>query len=395
MKTRILCLYENEMPTVSIFRENSKKNDQQRNTDTIIQSVKTLKTKDLNETDIIYLIRPNNSIAFWLACNAKKYGYFLVVFADDDLYDAHVNNHLDKRRRDYFRKCVPYADLICSSSPRIAEKLQPLSLGKRSVVQDTTVYEDEIQPYVLRNSEMVKIVYAAGTSHSPLFQKYIFPVLEKLSEELKDRFTLTFVGVHPEIPKEMIEKANIKYAPLMPLKEYREYMYRERFDVGLAPLNRDEFSRCKYFNKFLEYSMCGVMGLYSDTEPYTYVVKNRENGLLVGDDPQDWKAAVKESVLNADFRRKCIENAQIQLRRDFCLEANQKKSKNLAPELQNYCRKKTKQISGVSLTRQKILYRIKNTAEVVIAAWEFMRQNGIRTAAKKISSHVKYSREYK
>ena len=395
MQTRLLYLYENEMPTISIFRDNLAKRDQQYGTESRIESVKNVQRSSLEKADVLFLIRPNNSLALWLARLAKKTGRFLIVYADDDLYNATIEKYLDKTRRDFFRKILSYADLFCSSSPRIAEKYNALTDGKRSVVQDTTVYKNEIQPYLEKVNGMVKVVYAAGPSHSPLFMKFIFPILEELSEELKDRFSLTFVGVQPTIPQELINKAHITFAPLMPLKEYREYMYRERFDVGLAPLNHDEFSRCKYFNKYIEYSLCGIMGIFSNTEPYTYVVKDRTNGLLVEDNPQAWKAAIKESILNSQLRIQCIQNAQDHIQTDFSPEANNAKRLRLMPETERFHCIGNMKVNGVALFIRKAEYKVRHMLGMTITTLDYLRKNGISIVSKKVASHLHYSQKYR
>jgi len=44
--------------------------------------------------------------------------------------------------------------------------------------------------------------------------------------------------------------------------------------------------------KFLDYSMMGIATIASDRHPYNLTIKHGKNGLLVGDDPQEWLDAI-------------------------------------------------------------------------------------------------------
>ena len=132
--------------------------------------------------------------------------------------------------------------------------------------------------------------------------------------------TFAFVSVHPELND---RKNGIKcdYFPGMPLLEYRKFMKDNNFDIGLAPLEIDKFSKCKYFNKYIEYTTQGVVGIYSDTEPYTYVVKDGINGFLAHNTPESWYEKLKEAIQDASLRKECLNNAIAYLRENHTEEA--------------------------------------------------------------------------
>ncbi len=77
-----------------------------------------------------------------------------------------------------------------------------------------------------------------------------------------------------------------------------------RPDILLAPLDRSHTSRSKCPNKYLEYSVAGAAGIYSDTPPYSEVVADGQTGLLLGgDDEAAWTAALERLAGDATLRQ--------------------------------------------------------------------------------------------
>ena len=75
-------------------------------------------------------------------------------------------------------------------------------------------------------------------------------------------------------------------------------------DVLVAPLDSSRTSMSKCVNKYLEYSIAGAAGIYSDTAPYSQTVVDGRTGLLVrGDDEVPWSAAIARLVENAPLRQ--------------------------------------------------------------------------------------------
>ena len=279
-------------------------------------------------------------------------------------------------------------------SPRIAEKYKGFTAGKRSVVTDTTIGDDEIFPHLPGNGK-IKIVYAAGASHKGLFEKNISPAISRLYSELGDIFTLTFVGVHPELSLDDRIPVQVEYVPIMQLERYREYMRQGNFDIGVAPLDSDEFSKCKYYNKFIEYSMFGIAGLYSDTEPYTYIVRDGENGLLVKDGPDNWFDALRKAISDNELRAGIALRSQQLLKERFTFEGNHEEIIRLIPEMRSYESGKSVMASPLQFFFAAMEYKIRRVLLYCAATVEHLLANGPEALLKKIKDHIGYNRIYK
>ena len=98
-------------------------------------------------------------------------------------------------------------------------------------------------------------------------------------------------------------------------------MAEHEFSIGIAPLMNDSFSNRKYFIKYLDYARYGIAGIYSNYMPYTLVVNNNDNGLLVGDSVEEWGRALNNLVEDHALREKIINNSQVHIRVKFSVES--------------------------------------------------------------------------
>jgi len=74
-------------------------------------------------------------------------------------------------------------------------------------------------------------------------------------------------------------------------------------DILVAPLDSSRTSMSKCPNKYLEYSIAGAAGVYSDTPPYSQMIVDGRTGLLVGDDEASWSAAIERLIEDAPLRQ--------------------------------------------------------------------------------------------
>lgn len=90
-------------------------------------------------------------------------------------------------------------------------------------------------------------------------------------------------------------------------------------DVAVVSLEDHLFNRCKSNIKWLEYSACGIAGVYSDLPPYNSCIRHRQTGLLVGGGPQDWFQAIDTLVSSASLRRAIAHQARQEVMSSYTL----------------------------------------------------------------------------
>lgn len=91
-----------------------------------------------------------------------------------------------------------------------------------------------------------------------------------------------------------------------------------KFDIGLMPLVKNNWNCAKYF-KTLEYMACGVPPIVSDFGENTFIVKDGENGFIVGD-KKDWVEKIK-IILKDDKTKEIVgESARRHVAEYFSVE---------------------------------------------------------------------------
>jgi processive 1,2-diacylglycerol beta-glucosyltransferase len=92
-----------------------------------------------------------------------------------------------------------------------------------------------------------------------------------------------------------------------------------RWDIAIAPLVDTPFKRCKSDVKFLDYAAIGAAGVYSRARPYETSVRDGETGLLVGNEPEAWCAALSALVRDPERRTALATAAARHLHRERIL----------------------------------------------------------------------------
>jgi glycosyltransferase involved in cell wall biosynthesis len=80
-------------------------------------------------------------------------------------------------------------------------------------------------------------------------------------------------------------------------------------DIAIVPLQDNRFNSCKSNIKWLEYSACGIAGIYADLPPYNTSVEHGKSGVLVNDDPDKWFQAMCLLIDHPELRHSIARQA--------------------------------------------------------------------------------------
>ncbi|MBI3818737.1 MAG: glycosyltransferase [Planctomycetes bacterium] len=92
-------------------------------------------------------------------------------------------------------------------------------------------------------------------------------------------------------------------------------------DIALAPLTDHVFNHAKSHLKWLEYSICGIPGIYSNVTPYSSNIANNHTGLLVENTSEAWAQAIDRLIENPVLRASIAHNAHRVVRERHSLDA--------------------------------------------------------------------------
>lgn len=299
---------------------------------------KNIKQSDFEWADVIMIVRGNDKLSLKVARKVKKANKCLLLYLDDDLID---DSRIDKHNKLFVqnnacvKKILSMCDRLIVCNEYLGKKYQHYT-NKEYGLLLTPVYDYEIKKIDFKKEdEPIKIIYPAHKSHKMWFEKYVLPGLSALSYKYKDKLSFTSIGLDLDLSS-CSKEMHITKLPHMNYEEYCCYMKENNFDIGVAPIDETEFSKCKYYNKFIEYAKYGIAGIYSDSIPYTQIVEEKENGLLAKSDSSEWEKMMEYLIENKDICKKIKVNSQNTLRTKLNINFVEKRFLESVPEVKSY-----------------------------------------------------------
>jgi len=261
------------------------------------------------------LILQRSKIAFWsydgLGPLLKETGTKLVLEVDDAVMQVPKTNplyeHFQAKQHD-FEEYFRHADLITVSTPYLKELY---SHYNRNVVVlpnciDTKIWKC-VPPVPTEARQPLKILFSGTPSHVEDFT-VLDGAMRRILEEFPNEVELIIWGNmipgfsgHPRV--RLIENYVEHYA------NYAESLNNLKADIGIVPLKENVFNSAKSVIKWLEYSACGIAGIFSNVGEYRSVVCHGKTGLIVENSEADWYAAIRGLIVNRELRSSIARNA--------------------------------------------------------------------------------------
>lgn len=274
---------------------------------------------DLNECDVLVLVRCAEYYEVEIAKKCKRAGKKLIYVLDDDLFcvpeeiECHAF-YASKIVRNNIKTIMNLCDVLWSPNPNLIKKYG--HLFEKSVLIEEPCLGEILQKNIV--NKPVRIGFAGTATHKSFVNEFLKDILCELKKNHKKNIEIYFFGVKPSF----IDEVSGTYIPYFSnYEKYCEKMKELTLDIGLAPLEKSEFASCKYFNKYIEYSTFGICGIYSKEEPYTFAIKDKVNGLLVDNDKDEWIQALNLLIEDETLLKTIVENAQRELKENYSVES--------------------------------------------------------------------------
>ena len=327
----ILIVYAGQTTTAEIMRKLMQRFSAVRGVRVNILEAASVTREAIQEADTVVVVRGANFILAKVIAAASKAQKKCVFYIDDDLLSLYPEG---SEYRKYLLDTMRRADIIWTSNPNLAEKYSQYGgAGTKTVVADLLEPWEQIAPYQPEENK-VGILFAGSPAHEPLLMKYILPAVRRVHEQTRNIDVLlvgyagtSLDGAEPYIrTTKWFDNAD----------DYREFVIGQRMQIGLGVIEDSAFGRCKYFNKYLEYTKLGVCGVYSGCEPFTLAVRDGENGLLAENTAEGWTQAIARAVGNPALRQSCAAHAREDLRMHYGTDAVIERLAGRIPELESY-----------------------------------------------------------
>jgi glycosyltransferase involved in cell wall biosynthesis len=239
-------------------------------------------------------------VAVALARRAARYAYYL----DDNLWEYRRDNALSayyasSAVRQSLALFIRNATIVLVSSFHLADRLR--TKFPESKIQyvpasfDFDLLSDQT-PRAPVLERPLRVGYA-GSERGGAFDAVV-SAIRRTVLNLPGAFEFEFIG---HMPKELVGTPGVRHFDNIPnYREFLEFKQTRGWDLALAPLEDDAFSRSKTNNKFREYGALGIPGLYSDVAPYADSVQHVRSGLLVGQGEDAWATALEWALLHRE-----------------------------------------------------------------------------------------------
>ncbi len=263
----------------------------------------------------------------------KRAGKRVLYDMDDDFWEIAKDNpsvNVGNALKDQYEGMIREADACITPSPHLAKKF------KKHFKKEIFICPNGVDPDIYRerpheHEDTLVIGYMGAASHWKDLQ-LVGEVIDKLSEKHDFLFTvygltgepleaamysyneLLRLNVTPEKNEyfksaldfyAQLKRIRMWHIPFMPPELHPSVLSRADFDIGVAPLEDNEFNRGKSNIKYYEYAAVGTAVLTSDVEPYSLEVPYRAKNTF-----KDWYKKLEKLIVDKDFREKLAKEQQ-------------------------------------------------------------------------------------
>jgi glycosyltransferase involved in cell wall biosynthesis len=277
-------------------------------------------------------VYPDHTNPIKVMSDYRKQGKRVIYDIDDDYWTVDPDNpskNVSNALKDQYEGLIREADALTTPSKVIAAKLKKLT--KKPIFFcpngiDTDDYKERPHEH-----DRLIIGYMGAASHWKDLS-LIVEVLEKLRKKYDFIFVLYGMTGEPleaamyaynrilsngSLPEqnEYFKSALNFYDKLRTLEMYHVPFYppelhpmslsKADFDIGLAPLEDNEFNRGKSCIKFYEYATVGTATVASDVLPYKDEVDYRAKNTF-----KDWYNKIEKLIVDKKFREELAKKQQ-------------------------------------------------------------------------------------
>jgi glycosyltransferase involved in cell wall biosynthesis len=226
--------------------------------------------------------------------------------------DHEAYEHYKGKRHKIIMAQMAHSDGLIVSTPYLAEQYKGRN-AKIYVVPNSIDFR-EWKGLELRRHNRLRIGWIGGGTHGKDLEM-VAPVLEELLSKYWKK-DLWFYCVHgcPELYKKWPRVYHtLKWANI---NLYPRFMNSFKFDIGIAPLEDNNFNRGKSNLRWLEYSALKIPCVASPLPDFVWAIQDGKTGFLASD-LKDWKDSLTMLIELEGLRREVGRAAYEKVKSDF------------------------------------------------------------------------------
>ena len=212
----------------------------------------------------------------------------------------------------YYTKNNPYIEEMMSDANGIVTSTYSLKKLYSKYNNNITVIENHLPKYLwgdikprhneYKEGDKIKILWAGSQNHfkhpdvisAPDGGDFGIKLMDFIRKTV-DKYEWNFMGA---MPIELDDVKNkIVFHKWKDTWHYPRYVKSIKADIGIAPLENNVFNSAKSNIKSLEFTACGIPGVYSNVDPYKFMsIKCDKEGYMI--------SKIEELADNVDLRKK-------------------------------------------------------------------------------------------
>lgn len=251
----------------------------------------------------------------------NQVGIEYIYFIDDNFWEIQGNSLLANHYRNAMlhltmERFIRGAKTVITSSNYLKKYIEDKFNIENVVFCQAPVdigYIDSISKNNnFQSNDSVRIGYA-GVPKTNDF-KMVWAALKKIRANY-DNIEIEFFG--DGYDEYLNEERVTVIRGLSDLKSYYLNQLARNWDIGLAPLLDNNFTKSKTENKFREYGAMKIAGIYSNIKIYNSHIADGENGILANQDADSWYLAIERLVNDKSLRETIATNAFTYAQKNF------------------------------------------------------------------------------
>ena len=262
-----------------------------------LRSIQDCSATDLEWADVLILQRGLTRRACRLACAMHASGGKVIYEIDDLLTQmppSLIHHAAVQRRQGWLRRCLTADDVVSVSTARLGR-----TLGAPRWVEIPN-YGDAMPPGFAADSSDAPLPGAhalpafilASSDHVPVAEVAL--ALRELQSQPGRIGPVLAVG---PVAADLVQ-AGVVISPIapMPRPDFLRLIRNSSPLVALIPLGATTFDTCKSAIKYFDYGLAGVPTLCANRPPYSDVIQDGVDGVLVEDRSAAWLAAIQQAL---------------------------------------------------------------------------------------------------
>lgn len=259
-----------------------------------------------------------------------KFNKKVILDVDDNYLDILESHPLydklkpGKKDRAFIGTILSFADALTVSTEPLKQRLNEHFKEVYGIEKEIIVLPNfnDLKDWDFKtkkkHKDKIVIGYAGSNSHQEDLKMFL-PALGRVMDkyphvhfETCGAIELKEIGMFNSFKKHALDRCDL-IPSTTTFADYPKMLANQPWDIAVAPLADNAFTRCKSHIKWMEMSALKYPVIASKVYPY-YVdlwgrptIEHDKTGLLVK--PHEWESALEELILNADKRKELADNA--------------------------------------------------------------------------------------